>query len=129
MATQMTQEERTQYAEETVQAQRDSGMSVSAWCKENGISKPRFYRMKHALEGGDTDAAPADGDSNSNAGGNGNAAKKTVTRSGSNGNVTKTSVTAGSASSSVTVSCGTVTVTISGDVSAEVIANIIKAVL
>lgn len=47
----MTPEERLAYCRSVIQAQQESGLSVTRWCRENKVPKARFYRYKRHVEG------------------------------------------------------------------------------
>lgn len=40
----MSAEERLAYCQSVIQEQKDSGLSVTKWCQQKGVSKPRYYR-------------------------------------------------------------------------------------
>lgn len=49
----MSAEERLQYCQSVIQAQQDSGLSVTAFCSEHKIPKARFYRYRAIVQGKD----------------------------------------------------------------------------
>lgn len=49
----MSPEERLQYCQQVVQAQQDSGLSVSAYCEANKLPRARFYRYRAVVLGKD----------------------------------------------------------------------------